>query len=125
MTFGQVKRKFLENSQYVLGPSWSSLEYSGRWKVLHHFAQHFYAPLLVSCYEESDNLKVYLTSDINETITGEITLELWEFTGKEPLKSKTINYTLSQLESKEVLSELTKGNILSRIFNSLIVVVYI
>ena len=29
------------------GPSWSSLEYTGNWKLLHHFVARFYAPLAV------------------------------------------------------------------------------
>ncbi len=35
--------------------SWSSLDYNGRWKALHHMARHFYAPLLVSGIPDLDN----------------------------------------------------------------------
>lgn len=38
------------------GPSWSSLEYDGSWKILHHFAQHFYSPILVSSVETGDSV---------------------------------------------------------------------
>lgn len=33
--------------------SWSSIDYHGRWKALHYYAKRFFAPILVSCQEES------------------------------------------------------------------------
>lgn len=33
--------------------SWSSIDYHGRWKALHYYAKRFFAPVLVSCEEES------------------------------------------------------------------------
>jgi len=48
------------------GPSWSSLEYGGRWKLLHHMAQRFFAPLMVtvSFNTDADLLEVFAVSDI-------------------------------------------------------------
>ena len=34
--------------------SWSSLEFTGRWKALHHAARRFYAPLLLSAHVPGD-----------------------------------------------------------------------
>ena len=33
--------------------SWSSIDYYGRWKALHYSAKRFFAPMLLSCEEES------------------------------------------------------------------------
>jgi len=33
--------------------SWASIDYCGRWKALHYVAKRFYAPVLLSCQEES------------------------------------------------------------------------
>lgn len=33
--------------------SWSSIDYCGRWKALHYYAKRFFAPVLISCEEES------------------------------------------------------------------------
>ena len=33
--------------------SWSSIDYHGRWKALHYYARRFFAPVLLSCQEES------------------------------------------------------------------------
>ncbi|XP_065941841.1 beta-mannosidase isoform X3 [Magallana gigas] len=44
-------------------PTWSSIEYGGKWKMLQYFAQHFFSPLLISPYEESGMAKVYICVD--------------------------------------------------------------
>ena len=33
--------------------SWASIDYYGRWKALHYYARRFFAPVLLSCEEES------------------------------------------------------------------------
>lgn len=40
--------------------SWSSIDYYGRWKALHYYEKRFFAPLMLSCQEES-----LLTQDTN------------------------------------------------------------
>ncbi|WAR04162.1 MANBA-like protein [Mya arenaria] len=44
-------------------PSWASIEYGGKWKVLHYFARKFFAPILISPYIEGYALKVHLVLD--------------------------------------------------------------
>ena len=36
------------------GASWSSIEFTGRWKALHFFAKRFYAPLAISAHVDFD-----------------------------------------------------------------------
>lgn len=46
-------------------PTWSSLEYDGRWKMLQYHARDFFSPFLVSSYEDpTDSYNVYITSDL-------------------------------------------------------------
>jgi len=40
--------------------SWASIDYYGRWKAMHYYAKRFFAPVLISCNEEST-----LTQDTN------------------------------------------------------------
>lgn len=47
--------------------SWSSIEYSGRWKPLHYAIKHFYAPLCPLLYKIDD--KVYIKA-INDTLSN-------------------------------------------------------
>lgn len=51
-------------------PTWSSLEYSGRWKMLHYATKKFFSPLLISSYEHSliSKYLVHVTSDVNQNL---------------------------------------------------------
>lgn len=40
--------------------SWSSIDYCGRWKALHYYAKRFFAPVMISCEEQS-----WLTQEAN------------------------------------------------------------
>jgi beta-mannosidase len=65
--------------------SWSSVDYHGRWKALHHVAKRFFLPVLVSGVEdlESGVVDVHVTSDLREAVKGELT---WTLTDLEGLK---------------------------------------
>lgn len=44
--------------------SWSSLEYSGKWKCLHYAAKRFYAPLIVTAFENKDAIiEIWVVND--------------------------------------------------------------
>ncbi|XP_054259027.1 beta-mannosidase isoform X2 [Macrosteles quadrilineatus] len=46
-------------------PSWSSIEFSGKWKMLHYFAVDFFSPVLVSPSRDALNeLHVFVISDL-------------------------------------------------------------
>jgi beta-mannosidase len=64
--------------------SWASVDAALRWKALHYFARKFYAPLLISAYEDphSRQLEAWLTHDAPEACAGQWTLELWSWAGK-------------------------------------------
>lgn len=79
--------------------SWSSIDYEGRWKMLHYAEKHFFAPLLVSCVQAENALEIWGTSDVNQKLNGKLTILLQDFCGK-TLSSKTINCNLRALESK-------------------------
>ena len=51
--------------------SWSSVDYYGRWKMLHYAAKRFFAPILLSCEEEgllTQNSNVNMKKDIEKSI---------------------------------------------------------
>ncbi|XP_064086358.1 beta-mannosidase-like isoform X2 [Macrobrachium nipponense] len=52
------------------GPSWASLEYGGRWKMLHYYVKKFFTPVLVSLYVDGDDLEVAVINDSYESVTG-------------------------------------------------------
>lgn len=83
------------------GNSWSSIEYNGSWKILQYFAKKFYAPLLISCFEDANHLRIYLTSDLLFNLSGKVELTLRDWNGKE-IFYEGIDVTLQSQESKEV-----------------------
>ncbi|XP_069711079.1 beta-mannosidase [Phaenicophaeus curvirostris] len=60
-------------------PSWASLEYGGKWKLLHYFAQNFFAPLLPVAYEDKGVLYIYGVSDlhVDHKLTLRVVVHAW------------------------------------------------
>ncbi|XP_045208111.2 beta-mannosidase-like isoform X1 [Mercenaria mercenaria] len=44
-------------------PTWASIEYGGKWKMLHYFARHFFAPTLISPYRDGSDIDVFIVLD--------------------------------------------------------------
>jgi beta-mannosidase len=72
--------------------SWSSIDYGGRWKALHHAARRFFAPLLASIVHERDQLTVWATSDLARPLALAGHLEAFTWEGRRiarvPLRAK-------------------------------------
>lgn len=63
--------------------SWSSLEYGGKWKLLHHAARKFYAPVLVSAFHRKEGtLELWVTNDQMSPVKGTVVAEVRGFDGK-------------------------------------------
>ncbi|WP_317175752.1 beta-mannosidase [Halomontanus rarus] len=64
--------------------SWSSIEYGGDWKALHHLARRFYAPVLVSVApaEDGETFDVWVTNDRPTARTGRLSITVRTFDGK-------------------------------------------
>ena len=45
------------------GPSWSSLEYGGRWKMLHYYVKEFFQPTAVNGHIKNDQLYIHIVND--------------------------------------------------------------
>lgn len=67
--------------------SWSSIDYTGHWKALHYYAKRFFAPVMISCQEES-----WLTQEAN------MNRQHFQFE-----KSIHLNVTNETLGDKEIL----------------------
>jgi beta-mannosidase len=64
--------------------SWSSIDWHGRWKALHHLARRFYAPVLVSGIEDAaaGTVEIHVTNDLREDFEGTATWELTTVEGE-------------------------------------------
>lgn len=45
-----------------------SAEFGGKWKMLHYFAQNFFAPVLPVGFEDDDEFLIYAISDQSEDL---------------------------------------------------------
>ncbi|XP_036046975.1 beta-mannosidase isoform X2 [Onychomys torridus] len=66
-------------------PSWASLEYGGKWKMLHYFARRFFAPLLPVGFEDKGVFYVYGVSDLHRDYNTQLTVRLYSWRSLEPL----------------------------------------
>ena len=62
--------------------SWSSIDYFGNWKALHYKAKKSFENVLVSSKVENEILKVWVVNDKLEAVTGKLSLQLMNFSGK-------------------------------------------
>ncbi|KAF1330351.1 Beta-mannosidase, partial [Globisporangium splendens] len=85
------------------GTSWSSVEFSGRWKSLHYFVKREFAPFIISVHEDiaSDQVQVYGVSDIPKQLDVEVVYELRKTRCGSVVKNITDILELSPLESKK------------------------
>jgi len=85
------------NDNYPVA-SWSSIDYYGRWKALHYYARRFYAPLLLSAYEEGTRGHLHITNDQMTTFKGKATWQLRHVT-KGILESGEIPVEIERLSA--------------------------
>nr|XP_057933509.1 beta-mannosidase isoform X2 [Doryrhamphus excisus] len=74
-------------------PSWSSIEFGGKWKMLHYFAQDFFADILPVSFEDSDTLFIYAVSDLSREIQVRAVVYVYKWSDPDPvctLKSKLL-----------------------------------
>ena len=63
--------------------SWSSITYSGRWKLLHYAAKRFFEPVHVAGFRLRDGtLKVSVTNDTNKAAGGSLSLVWYSLDGR-------------------------------------------
>jgi beta-mannosidase len=83
--------------------SWSSIDYTGRWKALQYYARRFYGDILVSPQEENGNLKVFVVSDRVQPVAAQLSLSLLDFEGNK-LWSQQENIEVAPLKSKSYVA---------------------
>jgi beta-mannosidase len=61
--------------------SWSSIDYTGRWKALQYYARRFYSEMLLSLHEEDGSLIFYVVSDRPQATAAQLSVSLLDFEG--------------------------------------------
>lgn len=81
--------------------SWSSITYSGRWKVLHYAAKRFFEPVHAAGFRLKDGtLKVTLTNDTAKAVKGTLTLA-WYTPEGTPVASESVKTEVGADSAKE------------------------
>ena len=88
-------------------PSWSSVDYTGKWKPLQYHARHFFEPLCVSVEETKNDFKIYCINDLTAEQSVTISYTLASFNGK-VIKENTLETVLKPLSSTAVAHEKVK-----------------
>jgi beta-mannosidase len=72
--------------------SWASIDYFGRWKAPHYFAQRFYAPLLISGVEhpEHGTVEIHVTSDVTHPQPATVVWRITDTDGQ-PLANRQLD----------------------------------
>lgn len=85
-------------------PSWSSIDYFGRWKALHYMAQKFYAPHAVSMTLEDHRCHVYFSNESFETTEYSLALSIRDLSGNvlETYETKGNSPAFSAIETAVV-----------------------
>lgn len=81
--------------------SWSSIEYSGRWKQLHYHAKRVFAPTYVPFVETEEALTLHLVNDrrTTEIVKGQVKFVSWS---GETLGEWSIEESISPDENREI-----------------------
>jgi beta-mannosidase len=64
--------------------SWSSIEFDGKWKLLHYCARRFYAPVIpvLIIRQESNTGELLVVSDQPGAVHDQLTFKIFDFSGK-------------------------------------------
>lgn len=101
--------------------SWSSRDYYGNWKAQHYFARKAYRDVLVSPVVNNDSLTVYLISDANRQLKGNLVVSSYNLDGEHikslhreitipPQGKETVFFTLP-----DVIGDNAKENVVTEL----------
>jgi beta-mannosidase len=87
------------------GASWASLEFGGKWKMLHYFARNFFAPALVSpSVTSTGDLEIHLISDNLEDRETLVRVLVYKWDSLTPIYQTLNEHTLHNASVTKVLS---------------------
>ena len=87
------------------GPSWSSLEYSGKWKLLMYASKKFYEDIYLAFFPKDNKIYAFLCNDTNQDLKYQLTVKYLKFDGTEYKKEATAKGSVTSDGNKEIFSE--------------------
>ena len=64
-------------------PTWASIEYDGRWKVVHYVAKDIYSPVIISAFRNvtNEDMEIWVISDLWDGISATVNLTWVDWEG--------------------------------------------
>ena len=84
-------------------PSWSSIEYGGKWKMLHYHARDFFRNVIVTYNLLRTTLRLFVVSDILEKVPAILSVTSFKWTSFNQLMQKRIKITIEPKVAVEIL----------------------
>jgi beta-mannosidase len=83
--------------------SWSGIDYYGRWKGQQYYTKRFFNPILISAFDQGENVQFFVTNDTTEEVSGVVE---WKLCDRDStmILSGTENATISSGTSKKCLN---------------------
>lgn len=104
MTMGAL---YWQLNDVWVAPSWSSIDYTGRWKLLHYFARKFFAPVLVSPVlgKDSQSIELHAINDMINPIEIVTQVLFFNLTSLKPLNMTNHSANLAHMSS-EIIAQI-------------------
>ena len=83
-------------------PSWSAMEYSGKWKLLMYAAKEFYDDIYLSFFCKDNKIYGIVCNDTNEKLNAELNVRYLKFNGSEYKPEETYKDSVIQDGTKEI-----------------------
>lgn len=82
--------------------SWSSIDYTGKWKLLHYAARRFFDPLTPIAYMKDDKIEVFVVNDTNRRYDdAKLSIKTSRFNG-DKLPKQVYHLTVSPQSSTHI-----------------------
>lgn len=95
------------------GPSWSGIDYYGRWKALQYFVKKAFEPVIVSNVVDNGKLQTWLITDVPQDQPVTLDMQLLDLEGKvlwqQSVKDVRLTGAESKLRHEIAVSEILKG----------------
>jgi beta-mannosidase len=81
--------------------SWASVDWYGRWKLLHYAARRFFAPQIIVAERKGDATRVALVSDATTLLAAQWRVRVFDMAGRQ-LNERGDSVTLAPLSARDV-----------------------
>ncbi|OAV94818.1 hypothetical protein PTTG_06226 [Puccinia triticina 1-1 BBBD Race 1] len=86
------------------GISWSSMEYTGRWKIFHYIAARVQSHVIISpiFHQANNTLDIYVTSDLWQSVEGTAQWTWYDFAGQRLSNTTTKSFSVAPIHSTQL-----------------------